>query len=57
MAPSNPLRIHLPVRSCGYPALGLPPLFFAVVVVTIVTYLVVVQVLKQRFYASSGWSA
>jgi P-type Mg2+ transporter len=36
---------------------SLPPLFFGVLVVMTVTYLGVVQVLKRRFYASSGWTA
>jgi Mg2+-importing ATPase len=35
----------------------LPPPFFAVLVVFIVTYLALVQVLKRRFYAASGWQA
>jgi P-type Mg2+ transporter len=35
----------------------LPPLFFGVLVVMTVTYMYVVQVLKRRFYASSGWNA
>ena len=35
----------------------LPPLFFGVLVVMIVTYLGLVQVLKRRFYAASGWTA
>jgi P-type Mg2+ transporter len=32
-----------------------PPLFFAVLVLMVVMYLALVQVLKQRFYAASGW--
>jgi Mg2+-importing ATPase len=35
----------------------LPPLFFIVLMLFVVTYLVLVQVLKQRFYAASGWRA
>jgi P-type Mg2+ transporter len=34
---------------------GLPPLFFGVLVLMIVTYLGLVQALKRRFYAASGW--
>jgi P-type Mg2+ transporter len=34
---------------------ALPPLFFGVLVLMIVTYLGLVQVLKRRFYAASGW--
>ena len=34
---------------------ALPPLFFVVLVLMIVTYLGLVQVLKRRFYAASGW--
>ena len=33
----------------------LPPLFFGVLILMIVTYLGLVQVLKRRFYAASGW--
>ncbi len=35
----------------------LPPLFFGVLVLMTLTYLGLVQVLKRRFYAASGWSA
>ena len=35
----------------------LPPSFFGVLVVFVVTYLALVQVLKRRFYAASGWQA
>jgi P-type Mg2+ transporter len=34
----------------------LPPLFFGVLVVMTLTYLGLVQVLKRRFYARSGWT-
>ena len=33
----------------------LPPLFFVVLMFFVVTYLALVQVFKQRFYAASGW--
>ena len=33
----------------------LPPLFFAMLVAFVVTYLALVQIFKQRFYAASGW--
>src|SRR5207244_3682351 len=33
----------------------LPPLFFAMLVGFVVTYLALVQIFKQRFYAASGW--
>jgi P-type Mg2+ transporter len=33
----------------------LPPLFFGVLLLMIVTYLGLVQILKRRFYAASGW--
>jgi Mg2+-importing ATPase len=33
----------------------LPPPFFGVLVLMIVTYLALVQVVKRRFYAASGW--
>ena len=33
----------------------LPPLFFVVLMMFVVTYLILVQVFKQRFYAASGW--
>ena len=35
----------------------LPPAFFAVLVVLVVTYLALVQLFKRRFYRASGWSA
>jgi Mg2+-importing ATPase len=35
----------------------LPPLFFVVLVLFVVTYLGLVQIFKRRFYASSGWAA
>jgi P-type Mg2+ transporter len=35
----------------------LPPLFFGYLVLVMLTYLGLVQVLKRRFYAKSGWSA
>lgn len=35
----------------------LPPAFFAVLVVLVVTYLGIVQLFKQRFYRVSGWRA
>jgi Mg2+-importing ATPase len=35
----------------------LPPLFFIVLMLFVVTYLALVQVFKQRFYAASGWLA
>ena len=35
----------------------LPPLFFGVLLVMILTYLALVQVIKRRFYAASGWTA
>ena len=35
----------------------LPPLFFGVLVVMVVTYLGLVQVIKRRFYAASDWQA
>ncbi|MGI9145667.1 MAG: hypothetical protein ACR2IK_03825 [Chloroflexota bacterium] len=34
----------------------LPPLFFGILVVVTLTYLALVQVLKRRFCAKSGWS-
>ena len=36
---------------------SLPSLFFGVLVLMIVTYLGLVQILKRRFYAASGWTA
>jgi Mg2+-importing ATPase len=33
----------------------LPPLFFGVLVVLVVTYLVLVEIVKRRFYGASGW--
>jgi Mg2+-importing ATPase len=33
----------------------LPPLFFGVLMLFVVTYLGLVQLFKQRFYAASGW--
>jgi P-type Mg2+ transporter len=33
----------------------LPPLFFLVLMVFVATYLALVQVFKQRFYAASAW--
>ena len=33
----------------------LPPLLFAVLVAFVVTYLTLVQIFKQRFYAAGGW--
>lgn len=33
----------------------LPPLFFVVLMLLVVTYLALVQVFKQRLYAASGW--
>jgi P-type Mg2+ transporter len=35
----------------------LPPAFFVVLVVMIVTYLAIVQLVKGRFYEASGWRA
>jgi hypothetical protein len=35
----------------------LPPLFVGVLMLFVVTYLGVVQLFKQRFYAASGWHA
>jgi len=35
----------------------LPPLFFGVLLLMIVTYLGLVQVVKRRFYQASGWTA
>jgi magnesium-transporting ATPase (P-type) len=35
----------------------LPPLFFGVLMLFVVTYLGLVQLFKQRFYAASGWHA
>jgi Mg2+-importing ATPase len=36
---------------------ALPPTFFVVLVLLVVTYLVLVQLLKRRLYAVSGWAA
>ena len=35
----------------------LPPLFFAVLVLMVITYLAMVQFVKQRFFEASGWRA
>jgi Mg2+-importing ATPase len=35
----------------------LPPMFFGVLVLMVITYLSLVQQLKRRFYAVSGWRA
>jgi P-type Mg2+ transporter len=35
----------------------LPPLFFGVLMLFVLTYLGVVQLFEQRFYAASGWHA
>ena len=35
----------------------LPPLFFGVLLLLTLTYMLVVQVLKRRFYAAGGWTA
>ena len=35
----------------------LPPAFFAVLLLMIVTYLGIVQLFKHRFYEASGWRA
>jgi Mg2+-importing ATPase len=34
-----------------------PPPFFGVLLLMVVAYLGVVQILKRRFYAASGWTA
>ncbi|MBV9357591.1 MAG: cation transporting ATPase C-terminal domain-containing protein, partial [Chloroflexi bacterium] len=34
-----------------------PPTFFAVLVLMVVTYLLIVQLVKRRFYEASGWRA
>jgi Mg2+-importing ATPase len=50
------LAVMTPMRELlGFAAL--PPLFFAVLVLFVVTYLGLVQLLKRRFYAASGWRA
>lgn len=35
----------------------LPPVFFGVLLLLVVTYLAIVQAFKRRFYAASGWHA
>jgi len=35
----------------------LPPAFFGVLLLMVIAYLVLVQLLKRRFYAASGWTA
>jgi Mg2+-importing ATPase len=35
----------------------LPPAFFGVLVLMVVTYLAIVQLVKRRFYGASGWRA
>ena len=34
-----------------------PATFFAVLVLMVVTYLLIVQLVKRRFYEASGWRA
>jgi Mg2+-importing ATPase len=42
-------------RAIGFGAL--PPAFFAVLVIFIVTYLALVELVKRPFYRAAGWTA